>query len=126
MSRNHDNRSRVTVELGAESPLYADPKLAGWEYVGLATAGQDKGALVRNAHTGIYAMAKGGSIRPLDQRKIRAAIDPAAKKLDGGKRVNVYLDEASMARASELGGGNVSEGIRRALALNVIQGESAS
>ena len=33
----------------------------------------------------------------------------------GGKRVNVYLDAASMSRAAELGGGNVSEGIRRAL-----------
>lgn len=33
-----------------------------------------------------------------------------------GKRVNVYLDAASLARAAELGDGNVSEGIRAALA----------
>ena len=32
-----------------------------------------------------------------------------------GRRVNVYLDAASLARAAELGGGNVSEGIRMAL-----------
>lgn len=38
------------------------------------------------------------------------------KELDGGKRVNVYLDSASLARAAELGNGNVSEGIRIALA----------
>lgn len=37
-------------------------------------------------------------------------------EMDGGKRVNVYLDAASLARAAELGGGNVSEGIRLALA----------
>lgn len=36
-------------------------------------------------------------------------------EMDGGKRVNVYLDAASLARAAELGGGNVSEGIRAAL-----------
>ena len=36
-------------------------------------------------------------------------------EMAGGRRVNVYLDSASLARAAELGGGNVSEGIRRAL-----------
>jgi len=35
--------------------------------------------------------------------------------LAGGKRVNVYLDAASLERAAELGNGNVSEGIRKAL-----------
>lgn len=38
-----------------------------------------------------------------------------ALKLDGGKRVNVYLDAETLQRAAELGNGNVSEGIRRAL-----------
>lgn len=37
-------------------------------------------------------------------------------KLAGGKRVNVYLDASSLTRAAELGSGNVSEGIRIALA----------
>lgn len=32
-----------------------------------------------------------------------------------GKRVNVYLDAESLARAAEIGNGNVSEGIRAAL-----------
>lgn len=32
-----------------------------------------------------------------------------------GRRVSVYLDEASIQMAAELGGGNISEGIRRAL-----------
>ena len=35
--------------------------------------------------------------------------------LSGGKRVNVYLDAASLKTADKLGGGNVSEGIRMAL-----------
>jgi hypothetical protein len=34
-----------------------------------------------------------------------------------GKRVNVYLDAASLERAAKLGDGNVSEGIRRSLML---------
>lgn len=37
-------------------------------------------------------------------------------KLEGGKRVNIYLDPESLRRAKILGKGNVSEGIRRALA----------
>ena len=36
--------------------------------------------------------------------------------LDGGRRVQVYLDAASIERAQALGNGNVSEGIRIALA----------
>ncbi len=44
--------------------------------------------------------------------------------LSGGKRVNVYLDAASLKAADKLGGGNVSEGIR--MALNPLLGRSVS
>lgn len=37
-------------------------------------------------------------------------------EMEGGKRVNVYLDAASLDIAAKLGQGNVSEGIRIALA----------
>jgi hypothetical protein len=37
-------------------------------------------------------------------------------EMDGGKRVNVYLDKTSLQRAAEIGDGNVSAGIRKALA----------
>lgn len=37
------------------------------------------------------------------------------QEMTGGKRVNVYLDEESLAAASRLGDGNVSDGIRKAL-----------
>ncbi len=43
----------------------------------------------------------------------RAAGRPA--ELRGGKRVNVYLDRESLDAAAQLGAGNVSAGIRRAL-----------
>lgn len=38
--------------------------------------------------------------------------------MSGGKRVNVYLDADSLDRAAKLGDGNVSEGIRRSLAVS--------
>lgn len=37
-------------------------------------------------------------------------------RMNNGGRVNVYLDEASISTACRLGGGNASEGIRKALA----------
>lgn len=36
-------------------------------------------------------------------------------EMSGGKRVNVYLDKASLQRAAEIGDGNVSAGIRKSL-----------
>jgi hypothetical protein len=36
--------------------------------------------------------------------------------MEGGRRLNIYLDSASLETAAKLGGGNVSEGIRLALA----------
>lgn len=36
-------------------------------------------------------------------------------ELEGGKRVNVYLDAESLSIASKIGDGNVSDGIRKAL-----------
>ena len=38
------------------------------------------------------------------------------EEMQGGKRRNVYLDDASWSRAVELGNGNASDGIRMALA----------
>jgi len=35
--------------------------------------------------------------------------------MEGGKRRNVYIDDASWGLAQKLGGGNGSEGIRHAL-----------
>lgn len=38
------------------------------------------------------------------------------KQMEEGKRVNVYIDAKSLEIAAKLGSGNVSEGIRKALA----------
>ena len=38
------------------------------------------------------------------------------KKMVGGRRVNLYLDAESLAIAARLGKGNLSSGIRKALA----------
>lgn len=72
---------------------------------------------MRNLRTGIYAQANAGSIRSLDQRSVAVALGTLGRpaELTGGKRVNVYLDDDSLQRAEQLGAGNVSAGIRRAL-----------
>ncbi|QYY33666.1 hypothetical protein K2O51_30940 (plasmid) [Cupriavidus pinatubonensis] len=45
------------------------------------------------------------------------------QEMEGGKRVNVYLDATSLARAARLGAGNVSVGIRRSLSNGEIDGQ---
>ncbi len=56
----------------------------------------------------IISEVEGGNYRP----------NPVGRpsELTDGKRVNVYLDPASLAAAAKIGNGNVSEGIRVALA----------
>lgn len=51
----------------------------------------------------------------LDEVDIAAAGRGRPSELKGGKRVQVYLDAESLAIADEIGNGNVSEGIRKAL-----------
>lgn len=114
----HDNRSRLTIEQPGKPRLYQPADLQGWEIIGTVTRGEsDTGALVHNKQTGNYAQANAGAIRSLDQRKVLAALGlrKPAQKLEGGQRVNVFLDAESLRRAAELGDGNVSKGIRRAV-----------
>jgi hypothetical protein len=49
-----------------------------------------------------------------DRRETPPSLGRPAE-MEGGKRVNVYLDADSLARAAAKGNGNVSEGIRLAL-----------
>lgn len=115
----NDNRARITADPDGKAGLYQHQPLAGWEVLGTVTRGDDTGALVRNANTGIYAMANAGAIRSLDQRKVRAAlgIDERGRpsQMDDGKRRNVYMSDRDAKYLKELGGGNLSEGIRIAV-----------
>lgn len=113
-----DNRARLTIEQPGKPKIYQLSDLPGWEVLGTVTRGpSDTGALVRNLATGAYAQANAGAIRTLNQLKVQAALGQFvnAKKMEDGKRVNVYLDAISLERAAALGAGNTSEGIRKAL-----------
>lgn len=71
-----DNRARLIVTPGGPWRLYAHP-LAGWEMIGTVQRGLEIGALARSP-AGILAQVNAGAIRSLDQRKVRAAMAPAA------------------------------------------------
>lgn len=114
----HNNRGRITVALDGNWRLYTNTIPAGATPLGtVARDGCDTGALVR-IRTGAYAQVNAGVVRSLDGRKVAAVLGTAGRpaKMSGGKRVNVYLDAASLAIAEQIGNGNVSEGIRKALA----------
>ena len=46
--------------------------------------------------------------------------------MSGGKKVNTYLDAESIAIATSLGNGNVSEGIRKALKIAAVNSQICS
>lgn len=116
---NHENRGRITVDTDGNWRLYAPNLPAGAEALGTVTRdGIDTGALVRFSATGRYAQINGMAVRNLDGRKVGGALGSQGRQsaLVGGRRVQVYLDDASLEAASRIGDGNVSDGIRRALA----------
>ncbi len=112
------NRDRITVDQYGNWRLYTNSLPENWTPLGTVTRNEtDTGALVRIKATGGYIQVNAGSVRNLDGRKVSAALGTAGRpiKMEGGKRVNVYLDTESLAIAVRLGDGNVSEGIRKAL-----------
>lgn len=116
---NHENRSRITVDTAGNWKLYSNTVPAGAEALGTVTRGiGDTGALIRYTETGKYAQLNAGAIRTLDGRKVAAALGTTGRpsEMQHGKRVQVYLDADSLSAAERLGNGNVSAGIRAALA----------
>lgn len=100
---------------------YASSLPAGSVAIGTVVTGAGVGALVRLPKlsvAGAYLQIIGNVQHGLDGRKVAAALGLSGRpaELVGGKKVNTYLDAKSVKVALKLGGGNVSEGIRRALA----------
>ncbi len=115
---NHKNRGRLVVDTNANWKLYTNTLPANAVPLGTVTReGGETGALARIETTGAYVQVNAGAVRTLDGRKVAAALGTTGRpaEMEGGKRVNVYLDAASLAAAAALGDGNVSEGIRKAL-----------
>ena len=117
----HLNRGRIVVDTNGNWRLYTNSIPAGCTVLGTVTRdGAETGALVQT-EAGIYSMLNASVYRGLEQRKVAAALGieqttvgrPA--EMQGGKKVNTYLDAESIAIATRLGNGNVSEGIRKAL-----------
>ena len=114
----HTNRGRLAVDTNGNWRLYTNTIPANSTPLGTVTRDEsDTGALVRIDATGVYVQVNTGVIRILDGRKIAAALGTAGRpsEMAGGKKVNTYLDAESIAIATRLGNGNVSEGIRKAL-----------
>jgi hypothetical protein len=117
-----NNRGRVVVNRDGNWRLYTYSLPAGCTVFGTVTRDEiETGALVKTK-AGIYSMLKGRVYKSLDQRKVLSALGEPLRpvgrpsEMTDGRRVQVYLDAASLATAATLANGNVSEGIRLALA----------
>lgn len=114
--------SKITVDTEGNWNLYTNTLPANSTPIGTVTRDDfDTGALVRIETTGAYVQVNAGVLRNLDGRKVAAALGTAGRpsEMTGGKKVNTYLDSESIAIATNLGNGNVSEGIRIALKKSV-------
>jgi hypothetical protein len=115
----HSNRCRLTVDANGNWRIYTNTLPENATPVGTVSRGDgDTGALVRIESTGAYVQVNAGAVRSLDGRKVAAALGTAGRpaEMAGGKRSNIYLDAASREIAERIGNGNISEGIRLALA----------
>lgn len=71
----HGNRGRLTVNHDGAWRLYTNTLPDGSQAVGTVGRGEgDTGALVLMPVTGLYVQINAGALRPLDQRKVRAAL----------------------------------------------------
>lgn len=130
---NHPNRSRISVDLGANWRLYTNLLPQRSKALGTVTRGEiDTGALVWLEAAGIYVQINAGSMRSLPQHKVQKAVDEARAGKRGGpgrgggrtaadgavnlERKQVSLDPQTIAVLSELGDGQLSLGIRKAAA----------
>jgi hypothetical protein len=128
----HNNRGRLTVDLGGNWRWYANIIPVGSKCIGtVTTAHGETGALVFTG-SGIYARLNAGALVALPQVKVQAAVTAARAGTHGGpgrgqgvtaadgatslRRVNVTLDDGSIAALRAFGDGELSLGIRRAAA----------
>lgn len=113
--------SALTIDRHGPWGRYAPVLPDGWVACGTVTDGISTGALARTP-AGVYVQVNGYAARALDQWQVREALGEPRRAtgrpamLAGGRRVNVYLDDESLAIANNVGRGNVSQGIRIALA----------
>lgn len=104
-------RYKWSVKAGKKE-FFGDVPGSGPE--GAAAVAVDKVAVFGEADGySIFAPKAVLALIPEDLRNSRPAGRPA--ELEGGRKVNTYLDAESIAIATRIGNGNVSEGIRKAL-----------
>lgn len=110
--------NEITINPDGKWKLYTTTIPDGSKILGTITReGIDTGALVWFEKTGRYAQVNAGVVRAIDGRKVAAALGTLGRQptaMERGRRVNVYLDAASLVSAKRLGG-SVSAGIRLAL-----------
>lgn len=129
----HNQRGRLTVNLGGKWRLYANILPPSAVALGTVTTQHgETGALIYIERTGIYAKLNAGAVVSLPQAKVQAAVDTARSGAHGGpgrgqgvkaadgatglKRTNITIDTASADTLRAFGEGDLSLGIRRAAA----------
>ncbi|MFZ6755745.1 hypothetical protein ACO0K9_00880 [Undibacterium sp. Ji50W] len=113
--KNDFHNTEVTLRMKSSCPTEAQVKKSWNTLCGIkgCTCGNVMGMRGPQEVEMIGQEYLGGELVP----KFSLPINPVGRPnlIEGGKRVNVYLDAESLAIAEQLGQGNVSSGIRVAL-----------
>jgi len=126
----HNNRGRITVDLGGKWRLYTNTIPPNSRAIGTITRdGCDTGALVLIEATGLYVQINAGGLRNLPQAKVEAVLAQvrtghggpgrgqglkAADGATGLKRINITINQEHIDILRDFGDGKLSLGIRRA------------
>lgn len=122
---NHPNRSQAEIAIDTSQPSRREEHSSrhpeGSVRCGVVRRGDETGTLIRWVKTDLYSMLIGDRVIALDQRRVRQELgiqrrkpgpQPTGRK---GRGINLYLDHDSMTKAARIGGGSISEGVRRAI-----------
>lgn len=126
----HDNRGRITVDPDGDWRLYCPVPPRGYTMLGTVTRASGETGALAQTQVGVYVQITGGAVRTLDQRKVAVALGvsthgggrpgagrPTADGATGMQRKNVSLDQVTIDGARALGDGDLSLGLRRAVAI---------
>lgn len=126
----HNQRGRLTVDLGGNWRLYSNRIPDGSQCLGTVTTAKGETGALLFTSSGIYTRLNAGALVGLPQAKVQAAVDEARAGTHGGpgrgqgrkpadgatglKRRTITIDDASADTLRALGSGDLSLGIRLA------------
>lgn len=116
----------LAIDIDGDWRRYARTIPSGADALGTVTCDDGKtGALIRFRPSGRYVRLIGRSRQLINAKEVNALLRPCGRPLmlSGGRNVSLYLDDDTIDAARRIGNGNVSYGVRIAVAAMASSGD---